>query len=147
MIGSIWEGLLHTCQILQDRRMAMQDEQSQFLARFPLYTPLRITVEGMAYLLIGMGDGNGREAAPSVALFTDHERCLVFGQSCLFPACAVMEDAQSLANFLEKQMEQGAGTVVLDPQSRAEAQGGFPIHHAIELLRRLSDPPEGACEE
>jgi hypothetical protein len=130
--------------------MAMQDEQdqpSQFLPRFPLYTPLRITVEGTEYLLIRMRGGNGRKVAPSVALFTDHERCLAFGQSRLFPACAVMEDAQSLANFLEARMEQGAGTVVLDPQSLAEAQGDFPIHRAIELLRRLSDPPEGACEE
>jgi hypothetical protein len=116
-----------------------------FVPRFPVYIPCRVSIDTEAeVLLIGMSGGNGHGAAPCVPLFSDHEQCLVFGKSCLFPMCVAIENAQSLANLLEAQMQRDAGMVVLDPPSRAEARGGFPISRAIQLLRRLSDPPEEA---
>jgi hypothetical protein len=116
-----------------------------FVPVFPVYVPCRVSVETEPeVLLVGMGDGNGHQAAPCVPLFSDHEQCLIFGKDCLFPMCLALENARSLANLLETQMQRGAGTVVLDPPSRAEARDGFPISRAIELLGRASDPPEEA---
>jgi hypothetical protein len=113
-----------------------------FVPRFPIYIPCR-TVDGVPeFLHIGMNDSSGHEAAPCIPLFTDKQRCLIFGASCGFGKCVVMENAQSLADFLMERKQSGAGTVSLDPLIPDEVRGGPAIEHAIQFLWRLADPEE-----
>ena len=114
-----------------------------FAPTFPVYIPCRVSVEAEPeVLLIGMGDGNGHQAAPCVPLFSDHEQCLIFGKDCLFPYVHCSGERSISCEFAGDSDETRRRNGSARSPISHKARDGFPISRAIQLLGRATDPPE-----
>ncbi len=120
-------------------------ESPPFLPHFPVSIPFR-AADG-AMLVLNLSDSTGTEMFKCVPVFTDKQRCIVFGASCGFSQPLVIGTANQLAECLmEAKTTLGADTASLDPLSPDEVRGVRAIEYAIQSLWRLADPEE-FCEE
>jgi hypothetical protein len=119
------------------------DEPSQprvFISKFPVYIPCRPVGDGLQPLVYGDG------TMQSVLVFTDKQRCIIFGAEHGYSTPMLKGSPATLADYLLEASQSGSDTFWLDPQPGGPAQGVIPIAHAIFRLQSMADPEADHAE-
>jgi hypothetical protein len=118
----------------------MTDQPRVFIPKFPVYIPCKQTDAGTEPL------GYKDDDRDCVLLFTDKQRCRVFGAQYGYPDYLMKAAPRSLVLYLLERSQCGSDTVWLDPQSGGPTECVIPIAHAIFRLENTLYPEDDSAE-